>query len=243
MGNITLLAQWLKESQATVVFTGAGMSTEAGLPDFRSKDGLWKKKDPRQLASIDAMERNPKEFYEFYRMRLHNLAMAKPHEGHKILARWEQRGLIKAIITQNVDGLHHRAGSERVIELHGTLRESLCIKCQRVYPSEKLLEEKIPQCDCQGKLKPGVILFGEMLPMDALEEADTLSRESKLFIVVGSSLEVSPANHFPMLAKQMGAKLVIINLEPTILDSQADLLIKGKAGEILGQVDGLVKEI
>ena len=241
MENIALLAKWLQDSQSTVVFTGAGMSTEAGLPDFRSKDGLWKKKDPRQLASIDAMKRNPEEFYDFYRMRLHNLGLADPHKGHKILAQWEQRGLIKGIITQNVDGLHHRAGSNNVVELHGTLREAVCIKCQKVYPSVKLLEEKIPQCDCQGKIKPGVILFGEMLPVDALEEADTLSRESKLFIVIGSSLEVSPANYFPSLARQMGAKLVIINLEPTMLDYEADLLIKGKAGEVLEQVEKLVK--
>jgi NAD-dependent deacetylase len=240
-GKLKKLVDWMRESTHTVIFTGAGMSTEAGLPDFRSKTGLWKAKDPRKLASIEAMYKNPEEFYEFYRMRLATLGEANPHQGHKILADWEKRRIIQAIITQNVDGLHHRAGSNRVIELHGTLREALCLKCKKVYGSQVLEGGGIPRCECGNMLKPGVILFGEMLPQDALYQADLESRRSHLFIVIGSSLEVSPANYFPLQARDTGAKLVIINMETTIMDEQADLVVRGKAGEVLVKVDDLLK--
>jgi len=240
--KLEILVDWLLKSTHTVIFTGAGMSTEAGLPDFRSKTGLWKQKDPTKLASVEAMNQNPEEFYEFYRMRLATLGEASPHKGHKILALWEKDRLIQAIITQNVDGLHHRAGSNRVIELHGTLREAVCLKCKQVYPPQVLEGESIPRCSCGQMLKPGVILFGEMLPQEALRQADIESRRSHLFIVIGSSLEVSPANFFPLEAKGVGAKLVIINLEPTDMDDQADLLIRGKAGEILDYLNKILKD-
>jgi len=241
MDKLKMLAQWLQQSTHTVVFTGAGMSTEAGLPDFRSKTGLWKEKDPRKLASIDAMYKNPHDFYEFYRMRLATLAEASPHKGHIILTEWEKKRIVHAILTQNVDGLHHKAGSNRVIELHGTLREAVCVKCKSTHPPEVLLDEKIPRCHCGQMLKPGVILFGEMLPQEALRQADIESRRSHLFIVIGSSLEVSPANFFPYEAQNAGAKLVIINLEPTDMDDRADLLIQGKAGEVLEELDKMLK--
>lgn len=231
--KIKTLAEWIKDSTYTVVFTGAGMSTEAGIPDFRSKTGLWKKYDPIKMASVDAMHNNSREFYEFYRTRLKILGDAQPHKGHKILAELETQGMIQAIITQNVDGLHHRAGSKRVIELHGTLREAECIKCGRIYEADVLEKSDIPKCKCGGLIKPGVILFGEMLPAEALRQADLETRRSHLFIVIGSSLEVSPANYFPLQAKHTGAKLVFINLDPTDMDDHADLLIRGKAGEVL----------
>lgn len=234
--EVLQLIQWWKEAKYPIVFTGAGMSTEAGLPDFRSKTGLWKQKDPRKLASIDALHNNTEEFYEFYRQRLSVLGRANPHKGHKILAKFENKGFLKAIITQNVDGLHHKAGSKNVIELHGTLREAICIECKKIYPAGILEEIKIPTCSCGGLLKPGVILFGEMLPQDALIEAEQESYKSDLFIVIGSSLEVSPANLYPLQAKNSGAKLVFVNLEPTIMDRYADLVINSKAGEILVRV-------
>lgn len=235
--KIKKLAKWLQESSHTVVFTGAGMSTEAGLPDFRSKEGLWKKVDPRKMASIEAMYANPEEFYEFYRMRLAALGKAEPHMGHKILAQLEKDRHIQAIITQNVDGLHHRAGSNRVIELHGTLREAICLKCKSSYPGAVLEVEGIPKCDdCGNMLKPGVVLFGEMLPEEALRQSAIEARKSHVFIVIGSSLEVSPANFFPLEAHSAGAKLVFINLEPTDMDDKADLIIRGKAGEVLKQL-------
>ncbi|MFZ7103620.1 MAG: SIR2 family NAD-dependent protein deacylase [Peptococcaceae bacterium] len=240
--RLQTLAEWLKQSPYTVVFTGAGMSTEAGLPDFRSKDGLWKQKDPRKLASLEAMQQNPEEFYEFYRMRLATLGLADPHQGHYLLAQWEKERKIRAVITQNVDGLHHKAGSNRVIELHGTLREAVCLKCKAVFPAGVLMGQGIPRCRCGSMLKPGVILFGEMLPQDALHQADIESRRSHLFIVIGSSLEVSPANYFPLQAREAGAKLVIINMEKTIMDEEADLIIPGKAGEVLAEINGLLQQ-
>lgn len=240
--QITTLAKWWIEAPYRVVFTGAGMSTEAGLPDFRSKEGLWKKQDPRKLASIDALLHNTEDFYDFYRNRFHGLSLASPHNGHKILAKLEKDGLLNSIITQNVDGLHDIAGSNRVIELHGNLRKSECISCHVEYKTEKLLEKDIPKCDkCEGLLKPGIILFGEMLPQEALQQADIESRRAHLFIVIGSSLEVSPANYFPLKARDKGAKLVFINLDNTDMDEMAHLIIRGKAGEVLENLYGEIR--
>lgn len=234
---IELLADWWLQASYRVVLTGAGISTESGLPDFRSPQGLWKGRDPQQLASLSALYHNTKEFYEFYRMRLASMGKANPNNGHRILACLQKEMLLNAIITQNVDGLHQRAGAGRVIELHGSLRETLCLSCRHTYPSAVLTEMEIPTCSqCGGLLKPGVILFGESLPPEAIRQADMETRRAKVFLVVGSSLEVSPANYYPLLARDVGAKVVIINMERTYLDDQADLLIRGKAGEILGHL-------
>ena len=240
---ISLLADWWREASYRVVLTGAGMSTESGLPDFRSPQGLWKGHDPRRLASIDALYSNTKEFYDFYRMRLLNLRKAEPHEGHKILGILQQEMLLNAIITQNVDGLHQRAGATRVIELHGNLREARCLSCGKVYPAQVLEEQEIVACAaCNGLIKPGVILFGENLPPEALRQADMETKRARLFTVIGSSLEVSPANYFPLQAKDHGAKLVIINMEATVMDHQADLIIRGRAGEVLTELYRRLKE-
>lgn len=234
---ISTLAGWWKADSYRVVLTGAGMSTESGLPDFRSPQGLWKGLDPKKLASISALHNNTREFYEFYRMRLAKLQQALPHRGHFALARLQKERLLDAIITQNVDGLHHQAGAVRVIELHGNLREAVCIKCGRIYPSKLLEEQELPHCaHCRGMLKPGVILFGESLPAEALRQAEMETRRAHLFVVIGSSLEVSPANYFPVLARERGAKLVLINLEPTHMDDDADLTIRRPAGEVLEEL-------
>ena len=214
------------------------MSTESGLADFRSKEGMWKNVDPRQMASLRALNANTKDFYEFYRMRVKLLREAAPHNGHDILANWEKRNIIRHIITQNVDGFHHKAGNQAVSELHGSLRLSRCQDCKREYDIENMMNGDVPKCEaCSGKLRPGVVLFGENLPMDALEEAERQSFNSDLFIVIGSSLEVSPANYFPVKAKNAGALLVIINMEETHLDDLADLVIRGKAKEVLEDLD------
>ncbi|PWA07705.1 NAD-dependent protein deacylase [Pueribacillus theae] len=233
-----MLAQWLRESTHTVVFTGAGMSTESGLPDFRSaRTGLWNKVDPTRLASIDALERNREEFLTFYQKRLQSVQDYKPHAGHELLAKWEKMGLVQAIITQNVDGFHHQAGSENVIELHGTLRTVHCHKCGRSYPS-RVFAEGNHTCECSGFLRPSVVLFGEMLPYGAVEQAEVETGKADLFIVLGSSLTVSPANFFPVEAKENGAKLVIVNMEETDYDDMADLVIHDrKIGEVLQEVD------
>lgn len=240
-GQLETLAKWWYELPYRVVFSGAGMSTESGLPDFRSPQGMWKKQDPRLLASISALRSNTQEFYDFYRMRLANLQKAQPHNGHQVLGRLQKKRMLDAIITQNVDSLHQRAGASRVIELHGNLREAVCLKCKSIYPSSILEETATPLCkECQGLLKPGVILFGESLPYDALRQAEMESKRAKLFIVIGSSLEVSPANYFPELAKDCGAKLVFINMEPTHMDPKADLIIREKAGNVLVEVEKLI---
>ena len=239
--ELTLLAAWMRTSKNVVIFTGAGMSTESGLPDFRSENGLWKNLDPRQLASVRAMNTNEKNFYDFYRMRIRNLQKAMPHEGHYILAEWEKKNRIKHIITQNVDGFHQQAGSKSVSELHGSLRLARCQDCNREYPADKLLEKDFPRCEaCSGKLRPGVVLFGESLPLEALEISDRESSSSELFIVIGSSLEVSPANYFPVKAKNSGARLAIINLEETQLDDLADVVIRGKTKEVLQEINSII---
>ncbi len=232
------LAAWLKQASSAVVFTGAGMSTESGLPDFRSSlQGIWKGKDPIQFASTHALYHNRDVFADFYRMRVEGLIRCQPHQGHEILAQWEQAGLLTGIITQNVDGFHQQAGSRRVAELHGSLRSITCMVCGSTYPSERYLQPNGTTCQCGGFLRPCVVLFGESLPEAALVEAEELTQCADLFIVLGSSLQVSPANWFPQLAKEHGAKLVIVNMEPTELDDLADLVINGeKIGSVLQQI-------
>lgn len=233
-----MLKKWLDEAKFTVVFTGAGMSTESGLPDFRSaNNGLWNKKDPTKLASTEALNNNVDEFIAFYRERVLGVKEYGPHQGHKILAKWEADGKINAIITQNVDGFHQAAGSKQVAELHGTLQQVHCESCGREYDSNEYVNEAF-YCSCGGVLRPSIVLFGEGLPEDAFQFAIDVTQKSDLFIVLGSSLTVTPANQFPLLAKENGAKLVIVNQESTPLDIYADLVIQDKKiGELLKEID------
>lgn len=230
-------AEWLAgqiTSVPTVIFSGAGMSTESGLKDFRSKDGLWSQFDPTKLASIDMLEANYDAFREFYISRLLVPDSVKPNIGHELIADWESRGWVKGVITQNVDRLHQKAGSVRVAELHGSLEPVRCQKCGKRHASEDFIEGR--GCQCGGRLRPGVVLFGEMLPSGQLELADRWSSECGLFIVLGSSLTVSPANYFPRQAKGHGAKLVIINRDETPLDNLADLAVHEGIGDYLQRV-------
>lgn len=238
---ILMLKDWLKESRYTVVFTGAGMSTESGLPDFRSSQGLWRKKDPRKLASTEALNNNIQEFIEFYRERVIGIKEFGPHIGHYILADWEKENLIQSVITQNVDGFHQMAGSVRVAELHGTLQKLHCQACKKEYSSEEYLNEEY-YCSCGGILRPSVVLFGETLPEDAFQFALEEAQKAELFIVLGSSLTVTPANQFPLIAKENGAKLVIVNMDKTDYDIYADLVINNKKiGELLREIDAQLK--
>lgn len=233
-----MLKRYLENAEYVVVFTGAGMSTESGLPDFRSSNqGLWKKKDPSKIASTDALNNNVDEFIEFYRKRVLGVKEYKPHRGHYILAEWEKKGIVKAIITQNVDGFHQQAGSKQVAELHGTLQKVHCTECGKEYDSEEFLNKDY-HCGCGGVLRPNVVLFGESLPMDAFHIAEREAEKADLFIVLGSSLTVTPANQFPLIAKDNGAKLVIVNQEPTQFDIYADEIIQDKKiGELLKELD------
>lgn len=224
------LIDLLKKSQYTIVYTGAGMSTESGLPDFRSESqGLWKKFNPNELANIDALHNNQKEFTKFYQKRLSDITEYKPHKGHYILAKWEETGFIKGIITQNVDGFHHEAGNENVMELHGTLRSFYCHSCHKTKEREAYLKGDIFCSSCDDIIRPGVVLFGETLPQETFIKAEEETLRADLFIVLGSSLTVSPANMFPLQATENGAKLVIVNHDPTPYDSYADLVIQDQS--------------
>lgn len=233
-----MLHEWLKDSSHTVIFTGAGMSTESGLPDFRSTNrGIWRKKDPSKIASVDALNHHVEDFIEFYHERVLGVKEYGPHKGHQILADWEKKGLVQAIVTQNVDGFHQAAGSKHVHELHGTLQELHCQSCGKTYDSSLYLDKDY-HCTCGGVLRPSIVLFGEMLPEDAFSAAYEQAKQADLFIVLGSSLSVTPANQFPEIAKQNGARLVIVNQEKTPLDEYADLLIfDRKIGAYLEEIN------
>lgn len=239
--TVEALAKALVNSPSTIVFTGAGMSTESGLPDFRSSGGLWGKYRPEELASAEALNRNFENFVTFYRSRIDSMGDVKPNRGHEILAAWEEKGLVNAIVTQNVDGLHQAAGSKKVLELHGTLRRVRCQACGAEYPAADYAK-RADCAKCGGKLRPAVVLFGEMLPEDALSEAFSLSASCSLFIVLGSSLAVSPANMMPERAKSGGAALFIVNKTPTHLDGMADGVVNASIGDVLVAVDDLVQK-
>ncbi|WP_416825261.1 NAD-dependent deacylase [Ectobacillus polymachus] len=234
-----MLASILEHAKYPVVLTGAGMSTESGLPDFRSsQNGLWKNRDPLELASVHAMQHNRSNFISFYRSRMNALREIIPHKGYDILANWVQRGKVKAIITQNVDGLHSISGVHNVAELHGTLRTCHCHTCGKKYPSEVFLESDDLQCSCGGFIRPSVVLFGESLSEEPLHFAERESQKADLFLVLGTSLQVTPANLFPQIAKRNGASLVIVNRESTPLDPIADLVIHDQnIGDVLYEAD------
>ncbi len=237
----------LSQASYAIALTGAGSSTESGLPDFRSPDtGLWRDFNPEEVASIQAFKSNPTRFYEFYTQRLSALFEAKPNKVHYALAELEKMGIIKRVITQNIDGLHQRAGSKRVIEVHGNLQSASCMKCGRRITIDELLtileEKPVPFCKCGGIYKPDVILFGEMLPEEAIAEAFDMAVLCNLMLVIGSSLQVSPVNSLPDMALRYSAKLIIINREPTYIDHQADVVIRDTAGEIMSEILRRIKD-
>lgn len=231
-------AEWLAgqiKSGRAVIFSGAGMSTESGLKDFRSKDGMWSMFDPTRLASVDTLEANYDAFRDFYIARLLVPESVKPNRGHELVAKWESQGLVTGVITQNVDQLHQKAGSVKVAELHGSLEPVRCHSCGKIYGKEAFISGET--CQCGGKLRPGVVLFGEILPAEPMRLADEWSKNCAVFIVLGSSLLVSPANIFPRHAKSNGAKLIIINRDETPLDRLADLAVHESIGGYLQKVD------
>ena len=224
------LATLLHDRQPCVVLTGAGISTESGIPDFRSPTGIWARYDPMEYATIDAFRRDPVKVWEFYALRLEALTRAEPNDGHRALAGLERRGLVQAVITQNIDGLHQRAGSQDVIEVHGSIRSATCLQCGEETP----LEAAMPQCpNCGAIMKPGVVMFGELLPTEAMERATELARGAGLMLVVGSALEVYPVAGLPEETLSAGGTLAIVNRGPTPYDGRADLKVDAGAGETL----------
>jgi NAD-dependent deacetylase len=219
------------------VLTGAGVSTESGIPDFRSDSGLWANVDPLEVASIQAFRRDPERVWGFYRERIHMLRDAEPNAAHYALAELERRGVVAGVITQNIDTLHSRAGSRDVIEMHGSIRSALCLGCLWTEVAEDVLaqleQRPVPICvHCGEILKPGVTLFGELLPPGSIERATDLARTAGLVLVVGSSLEVWPVAGLPLEARAFA----IVNRGPTALDDRALLQIDAAAGETLAAV-------
>ena len=237
--SIQLAAKLIGQSRHMVAFTGAGHSTASGIPDFRSPgSGLWEKDNPMLVASIWAFRLNPRTFFKWVQPMVKTLLTAPPNPAHYALAELEELGILQTIITQNIDNLHQRAGSRRVLELHGHLREATCGRCYKVVPVDPVLERQVlegqvPHCTCGGVLKPNVILFGEQLPIQVLNAAMAEARRCDLMLVAGSSLEVTPAANIPFLAVESGAKGIIVNLQPTAFDDQADVVIHGDVTEVL----------
>jgi NAD-dependent deacetylase len=231
------LAALLRERQPCVVLTGAGVSTGSGIPDFRSPTGIWATVDPLEVASIQAFRRDPERVWAFYRDRIELLLAAEPNAAHRALAELEHRGLVEAVVTQNIDTLHTRAGSREVVELHGSIRSAVCLRCLWTEPADAVLrqleEHPAPLCPhCGEVLKPGVTMFGELLPPGAMERATHLARAAGLVLVVGSSLEVWPAAGLPLEARAYA----IVNLGPTALDDRALMTLDAPAGETLAAV-------
>ena len=239
--DVARLAELLVERQPAVALTGAGISTESGIPDFRSADGIWSRFDPMAYATIDAFRRDPRKVWEFYGLRLRVLADAEPNAAHRALATLEERGLLRAVVTQNIDTLHERAGSRDVVEVHGSIRQAVClVDGTRVPRAEvvRLVDELgVPPCPaCGAILKPDVVMFGELLPGDAIDRATRLAREAALLLVVGSTLEVWPVAGLPHETIAAGGVVAIVNRGPTAFDSYAALRLEGGAGETLEAV-------
>jgi len=231
-------AEWLRHASHTVVLTGAGMSVESGIPDFRSPAGWWRQIDPRTVATVEALEQNYELFHAFYTMRLVRLEDVRPHRGHALLAEWEQRGLVRHIATQNVDGLHRRAGSRDVSELHGDIRRIRCHACGGAADEADFVAGE-PCAACGGRLRPGVVLFGETLPEAAWSAALAHIRRAELIIVIGTSLEVYPVSSLP--AMNGTACKLYINLEHNGHVRGFDGFVQQKAGDALQAIDDLLR--
>lgn len=236
------LAALIREHKPCVVLTGAGISTESGIPDFRSPTGIWAEVDPMEYASLSAFRRDPEKVWSFYRLRIDMLTQAEPNRAHRALAELERRGLVSAVVTQNIDMLHERAGSERIVEVHGSIRSASCQACPETVSLARVQEqldtsEGAPRCGiCGGILKPDVVFFEEMLPHDAIDRAHALVEAAGLLLVVGSALEVYPIAGLPEVAREHGAPVAIVNLGPTSGDRTAILKLELSAGDALEAV-------
>lgn len=241
-------AKILRESAYTVVFSGAGISTASGIPDFRTEgEGLWEKVDPYSVASLTAFQKTPKHFFDWIKSLYQISNNVEPNSAHYAIASMESAGMVQAVITQNIDGLHHKAGSQRVFELHGTVKTATCPLCMKIHDTEELLENYskegiLPTCEnCSVVIKPDVILFEEMLPQDTWMAAEMEIVKADVVLATGSSLEVYPANSLPRQGVWKGAKLLINTLSTTPLDSIAEIVINADVTEVLPELFRLMK--
>ena len=234
---IETLSRWVQESDNIVFFGGAGVSTESGIPDFRSVDGLYNQKwafPPETILSHSFFERNPEEFYRFYHEKL-VIRGAKPNAAHLRLAELEREGKLKAVLTQNIDGLHQAAGSQEVLELHGSTHRCYCARCRRPYPAEFINDcEGVPRCGCGGVVRPDVVLYEEPLDEDVIDKSVRYIARADMLIIGGTSLNVYPAAG--LINYYRGHKLVLVNRGVTPRDSEADLIVRGNIGEVFSQI-------
>ncbi len=250
--KIQKVAQWIIDSKKMIVFSGAGLSTESGIPDFRSPGGVWDKYNPEDFyfQNFLASEASREKYWRMATEMYEPMKKAQPNRAHLAIAELERLGKLDCVITQNIDGLHHKAGNseEKIIQLHGTAMYVTCLRCTKRYDREEIQERikkgvRVPYCDdCGGPLKPATISFGQSMPVKETQEAHQRSSLCDLFIVIGSSLVVQPAASMPLVAKQSGAKLVIINRDPTPYDDLADITIHGQAGPTMESILKHVKK-
>ena len=229
-----LLAQLIREARSVVALTGAGISVPSGIPDFRSPGtGLWERVDPMKVAHIEVFRREPERFWQFYGERFQTLEDKRPNRAHQVLAELEQAGLLDAVITQNIDRLHARAGTRQLVEVHGSIASSSCLICRLRYELGDVRARQgagldgVPRCDCGEPLKPDVVLFGEYLPPDALARAEQLAAEADLLLCIGSSLEVYPVAQLPALTLASGGRIAILTKGPTAFDARAAVRADG----------------
>jgi len=237
------LARLIRERQPCVVLTGAGVSTDSGIADFRSPSGIWAQFDPQEYATIEAFRGDPAKVWRFYGPRVSMLAAAYPNPAHHAIAELERRGLVEAVVTQNIDLLHERAGSHEVVEVHGSIRTFTCLQCGAGYDLPYVLRllkaglDDPPRCSsCAAIVKPDVVFFGELVPERPMARAHALARAARLLLVVGSTLEVWPVAELPAQTRRHGGAVAIVNRGPTGYDDRADLRIEGSAGDVLRAV-------
>jgi NAD-dependent deacetylase len=241
------LAQLIRAAGSVVALTGAGISVPSGIPDFRSPGtGLWENVDPMEVAHIDVFRRDPERFWSFYGQRFQSLDDKQPNRAHEVLAELEQAGLLEAVITQNIDRLHARAGSRELIEVHGTIAHSSCLHCRATFPLSEVRSRQagdpagVPRCDCGEPLKPDVVLFGEYLPADALARADELAAGAELMLCIGSSLEVYPVADLPLRTLAAGGQVAIITQGPTPLDHRVAIRLDG---DVVDELEALARAL
>ncbi|TFG02348.1 MAG: NAD-dependent deacylase [Promethearchaeota archaeon] len=246
--KIEQFAELIIESQNIVVLTGAGMSTESGIPDFRSPGtGLWTKVNPDEFASIHSYVADTRKNLKFMLELGITIFKAKPNKGHKALTRLQKLGKLNGVLTQNIDGLHQKARTNNVVELHGTVNEAICMRCGKTYPITTMINQVLksqysPSCEaCNGLLKPNAIFFGEPLESETLTKADAMIEECDLLIVLGSSLLVYPVAFYPHKALSRGSKLAIINIQSTDMDGHADIVIHDTIGDVLPKILEIVE--